>query len=274
MQATTIGFIGGGNMAAAIIRGLAARGISQGRIAVADPSAARREVLAGIAGGMLISASNESVAEAADVLLIAVKPQVMAEALAPLAPLAQAQRPLVISIAAGVPARRIDEWLGGGLAIVRAMPNQPALLGEGMTVLVANAAADPRRETAEEILSATGRTLWVDDEAMIDAATAISGSGPAYFYFLMEALYAAAREFGFDDADARLLVNQTARGAAAVAGAEDDELSILRERVTSPGGTTAAALAALEAADIRAIFSRAFRAARTRAVELAGETAS
>ncbi len=274
MQAMTIGFIGGGNMAGAIIRGLAGQGIAPGRIAVSDPSAARREALAGIAGGLLVSASNEAVAEAADVLVIAVKPQVMGQALPPLATLAQQNRPLVVSIAAGIPSTRIDEMLGGGLAVVRAMPNQPALLGEGMTVMTANAAARLQRATAEEILSATGEVLWVDDEAMIDAATAISGSGPAYFYLLMEALDDAAREFGFSSDAARLLVNQTARGAAAVAAAADEDLAVLRERVTSPGGTTAAALAALEAGDIRAIFSRAFKAARERAVELAGDTAS
>jgi pyrroline-5-carboxylate reductase len=270
-----IGFVGGGNMATAIIRGLVTRGVEGERLAVSDPSPERRQALAALLGAdARIGASNEAVADEADVLVLAVKPQVLPTVLAPLTPVIQRRRPLVVSIAAGMRAEDIDRRLGGGLPVVRCMPNQPALVGEGMTVLFANEAAQGQRDSADEILSAVGPTLWVEDETMIDAATAISGSGPAYFFYLMELLIEAATDFGFSAAEARQLGVQTARGASAVAEAEDEEPSVLRERVTSPGGTTAAAFDVLEEADVRAIFRRAFEAARRRAGELADDAAA
>ncbi|HZX23071.1 MAG TPA: pyrroline-5-carboxylate reductase [Woeseiaceae bacterium] len=274
MSEPVIGFIGGGNMATAIIRGLLARGADAGRIAVADPSRERRDALAALLSGGRVSEDNGEVAAAADVLVLAVKPQVMADVLQPLAETVQAETPLIVSIAAGIRSDDIDGWLGGGHAVVRCMPNQPALVGEGMTVLYANRRALPYRGRADDVLSAAGPTLWVDEESMIDAATAISGSGPAYFFYLLEALIAAATEFGFTPEQARRLAVQTAKGAAATAESEADEPAVLRERVTSPGGTTAAAFAVLEDADVRAIFRRAIRAARQRASELAGDAAT
>jgi pyrroline-5-carboxylate reductase len=274
MSEPVIGFIGGGNMATAIIRGLRARGVGAERIAVSDPSAERREALAALLPGGRVSADNGDIAAAADVLVLAVKPQVMADVLPPLADTVQASAPLVVSIAAGIRSDDIDGWLGGGLAVVRCMPNQPALVGEGMTVLYANRRARPGRDRADAVLSAAGPTLWVDEESMIDAATAISGSGPAYFFYLLEALIATAVEFGFTPEQARRLAVQTAKGAAATAESEADEPAVLRERVTSPGGTTAAAFAVLEDADVRAIFRRAIHAARRRAGELAGDAAT
>ena len=274
MSEPVIGFIGGGNMATAIIRGLLARGADAEGIAVADPSRERRDALAALLSGGRVSEDNGEVAAAADVLVLAVKPQVMADVLQPLAETVQAATPLIVSIAAGIRSDDIDGWLGGGRAVVRCMPNQPALVGEGMTVLYANRLALPHRGRADDVLSAAGPTLWVDEESMIDAATAISGSGPAYFFYLLETLIAAATEFGFTPEQARRLAVQTAKGAAATAESEADEPAVLRERVTSPGGTTAAAFAVLEDADVRAIFRRAIRAARQRASELAGDAAT
>jgi pyrroline-5-carboxylate reductase len=260
-------------MATAIVRGLLSRGVGAGRIAVSDPSEERREALAALLPGGRVSADNTEVAAVADILVLSVKPQVMADVLPPLADRVQAAAPLVVSIAAGIRSDDIDRWLGGGLAVVRCMPNQPALIGEGMTVLYANEQARPGRERADEVLSAAGPTLWVDEESMIDAATAISGSGPAYFFYLMEILIAAATEFGFTPEQARRLAVQTAKGAAATAECEADPPAVLRERVTSPGGTTAAAFAVIENAEVHAIFRRAFEAARRRAGELADAAA-
>ncbi len=274
MNEPVIGFIGGGNMATAIIRGLLARGMDPQRITVSDPSVERRDALTALLPGAQLTGENGAVAGAADVLVLAVKPQVMAEVLPPLAETVQASAPLILSIAAGIRSDDIDGWLGGGLAVVRCMPNQPALVGEGMSVLYANGHALPDRDRADEVLSAAGPTLWVDDESMIDAATAISGSGPAYFFYLMEVLIATAIEFGFTPQQARRLALQTAKGAAAAAASEADEPAVLRERVTSPGGTTAAAFAILEEADVHAIFRRALTAARRRAGELAGDAAA
>jgi len=274
MSEPVIGFIGGGNMATAIIRGLLARGFGAERIAVSDPSAGRREALAALLPGGLVSEENAAVAGVAQVLVLSVKPQMMARVLPALADTVQASAPLVVSVAAGIRSADIERWLGGGLAVVRCMPNQPALIGEGMSVLCANERATPARDRADEVLSAAGPTLWVEEESMIDAATAISGSGPAYFFYLMEILIAAAKEFGFTTEQARLLAVQTAKGAAATAQSEDDQPALLRERVTSPGGTTAAAIAVLEEADVRAIFGRAVEAARQRAGELAGDAAA
>jgi pyrroline-5-carboxylate reductase len=274
MREPVIGFIGGGNMATAIIRGLLGRGVDAERIAVADPSAERRDALAALLPGGRVSADNRDVAAAAHVLVLAVKPQMMGDVLRPLAETVQASAPLVVSIAAGIRSDDIDAWLGGGLAVVRCMPNQPALVGEGMTVLYANRRALPGRDRADEVLSAAGPTLWVDEESMIDAATAISGSGPAYFFYLLEALIDTATELGFTPEQARRLAVQTAKGAAATAESEADEPAVLRQRVTSPGGTTAAAFTVLEDADVRAIFRRAIFAARQRAGELAGDAAT
>lgn len=274
MSKPVIGFVGGGNMATAIIRGLIARGVAPDRLAVSEPSAGRRDALAALLDGSLVSEDNQAVARAADVLVVAVKPQVMRAVLEPLAVLVRERRPLVVSVAAGIRSADIDRWLGGGLPVVRCMPNQPALLGEGMSVLYANEVAGAGRKLAREVMSAAGPTLWVSEESMIDAATAVSGSGPAYFYYLMEMLMDAAKESGFTAEEARILAVQTAKGAAATAEAEPDDPATLRARVTSPGGTTEAALEVLEQADVRVIFGRALAAARRRAGQLADDAAA
>jgi len=184
-------------------------------------------------------------------------------------PLVGPARPAADSVAAGFTLAPLRGWLGNNAAIVRVMPNQPALIGEGMSGLCATVDVDSTgRAAVNYLLAATGHTAWFEDESLMDGVTALSGSGPAYFYLLMEIMQNVAIELGFDTATARLLSTQTALGAATVAAGTKDELAQLRERVTSPGGTTAAALKKLENAGIRAIFRSALLAARDRAIEL------
>jgi pyrroline-5-carboxylate reductase len=263
----TIGFIGGGNMAAAIARGLVAAGVQPGRLAVADPAAAARDNISAIAAGIATGSDNAAVAATADVLVLAVKPQVLAATCASLGPRPPAQ--LVVSVAAGVRLASLAAWLGAGTPLVRAMPNQPALIGAGITALVATPGASARdRDRAAAILGAAGATVWLDDESLMDAVTAVSGSGPAYFYLLTELLEAAGREVGLPPALAATLARQTALGAGRTLSETGQEPAALRATVTSPGGTTAAAIAAFQQADLAAIVTRAVRAARDRGIEL------
>ena len=272
MSDDLLGFIGGGNMSSAIIGGLLAAGTDPGRIAVAEPSPAQRQQLAARFAGIAVGESNTEVAAHADCIVLAVKPQVLGGVCRELAAIVQEVRPLVVSIAAGVRTDRIDAWLGGGLAVVRVMPNQPALVGRGVSGLYANPATGaPGRERARAVMAAVGQVVEVGAEDDIDTVTAVSGSGPAYFYLLIDMLRAAAEEHGLEAAVARRLAIATAAGAAALAGDTDEPMAELIARVRSPGGTTAAALDSLEADDIRAIFSRAVTAARTRAAELADQ---
>lgn len=270
-----IAFIGGGNMASAIAGGLVDSGFAATRLRIAEPSASARELLTARLPGATIGADNDGIAAGADTLVLAVKPQVLPFVCRGLSTTVQKHRPLVISIAAGVRSDDIDRWLGGGLAVVRVMPNQPALLQKGVSGLYANArvtAADRRRAT--EILSAVGSVVTVADENHIDIVTAVSGSGPAYFYLLADFLEKAAVDLGLEAAAARTLARETAIGAAALleqAAETGDSIETLIARVRSPNGTTAAALDALEQRDARAIFAAAIRAARHRAVQLADE---
>jgi pyrroline-5-carboxylate reductase len=262
----TVGFIGGGNMAAAIVRGLVAAGVRPDRLAVADPAAAARDNIAAIAAGISTGSDNAAVATA-DVLVLAVKPQVLAATCAGLGPRPPAQ--LVVSVAAGVRLASLAAWFGAGTPLVRAMPNQPALIGAGITALVATPRASARdRDRAAAILGAAGATVWLDDESLMDAVTAVSGSGPAYYYLLTELLEAAGREMGLPPALAATLARQTALGAGRTLVETGQEPAALRATVTSPGGTTAAAIAAFQQADLAAIVTRAVRAARDRGLEL------
>ena len=272
MDEKTICFIGGGNMARSLIGGLIADGYPAGRLRAADPAADQREQLERLFG-IRTFADNEAAVEGAEVWVLAVKPQVMHEVAASLAKAAQgAARPLVISIAAGIRSADLDRWLGGGAAIVRCMPNTPALVQSGATALYATPAVDENgRELAESILRAVGLTLWLDDEDLMDAVTALSGSGPAYFFLVMEALEAAGKHLGLPAESARLLTLQTAFGAARMALESDEGPEVLRARVTSPGGTTERALQVLEAGDLRGLMQEALSAARDRARELATE---
>ncbi|HET8899804.1 MAG TPA: pyrroline-5-carboxylate reductase [Rhodanobacteraceae bacterium] len=262
-----LGFIGGGNMARSLIGGLLQHGFAADSICVAEPHVDARTTLTRDFG-VVATSDNLAVASPADVLVLAVKPQVMKEVCTGLRD-AIGHAPLLISIAAGVRSGQMDGWLGGGRAIVRAMPNTPALIGAGATALYANPAvtADQRGQ-AEYILASTGLVRWVEDEAVMDTVTALSGSGPAYFFALVEALEDAAVAQGLPRDTARALAAQTCLGAGRMLTESGDAPAELRRRVTSPGGTTAAALASFEQDHLTAITARAVAAATRRGAEL------
>jgi len=221
-----------------------------------------------------MSADGAGAMRDADVVVFAVKPQMMKGAAAGVAAALQPRRPLVVSVAAGITTQDLDRWLGGGNAIVRVMPNTPALLGAGAAGLYANKNVDAgQRATAQALMEAVGTALWIDDESLMDAVTALSGSGPAYFFLLMEAMEAAALELGLPPEAARRLTLQTAFGAARMALESGVAPAELRAQVTSPGGTTAAALQVFEDAKLRAIVARALTAARDRGRQLSQEAA-
>lgn len=230
-----IAFVGGGNMAFALATRLARAG--DAAVVVADPVATQR---ARFAPPIATTPSNREAARGADVLVLAVKPQVLKTATRDIANMLE-ENALVLSIAAGVPIAAVERWLGGSRAVVRCMPNTPALVGLGITGLVANARVDvAQREAAQQVMGAAGEVVWLEREAQLDAVTALSGSGPAYFFHAIEALVAAGRELGLAPQVAKRLVVATAAGAAAMA--KDEDPALLRERVTSPGGTTERAL--------------------------------
>lgn len=264
-----ITFVGGGNMASALIGGLMGMATGRPEVTVIDPVPAQGERLArdfGITARTALAATDPP----CDVLILAVKPQQMRDALAPLT--AHARDALVISVAAGIRAADLARWLGNHQRVVRTMPNTPALIGAGITGLWAGpgvSAAD--RALAQRIVTAVGEALWVAEESLLDAVTAVSGSGPAYVFFFMEAVHAAAVKLGFDDAAARQLTLATFRGAAALATNATEPLAVLRERVTSKGGTTAAALAVMNERQIGLHIGDAVAAACRRSVELADE---
>lgn len=262
-----IAFIGGGNMARSLIGGLIARGVAASQIRVAEPVDALREALQRDFGVACFDHA-QAAAEGAALWLLAVKPQVMREVCASLSAQAQAQRPLAISIAAGITAGQLDRWLGGGTAVVRAMPNTPALLGAGITGLYANDAAAPRFEQAAGLLAAVGPTVRIDEEAQMDAVTAVSGSGPAYVFLLAEAMQQAGEAQGLSAQAARALVRQTLLGAATMLTDSEEPAQVLRARVTSPGGTTQAAIESFEAGGFRDLVDRAIAAATRRGREL------
>jgi pyrroline-5-carboxylate reductase len=267
-----VGFVGGGNMTLAIAGGLLSSGFPPDHIGIAEPAPDQRARLAAALPGTRIITDNAALARNVDCLVLATKPQVLGDVCRGLAEIAQVRRFLIISIAAGIRSQALAAWLGSGLAIIRVMPNQPALLGLGASALCANAEANAAdRELATTIMRAVGKVVWVRDETDIDVVTAVSGSGPAYFYLLIDMLIKTAATLGLDDATARTLAVQTAVGAAALAAESDATMDELIARVRSPGGTTAAALDSLEQHDIRAIFATALRAARDRAEFLANE---
>jgi pyrroline-5-carboxylate reductase len=267
-----IGFIGGGNMTRAIAAGLIEGKYPAEDLLIAEPAIEQRAALARDLPGVVIEESNDDVARRAGTVVLAVKPQVMRRVCEGLAATVQKARPLIVSVAAGIRSVDIDAWLGGDLAIVRVMPNQPALLRLGASGLFANErTSDEQKKRAMGILSAVGHVVSVDSDADIDSVTAISGTGPAYFYLLIDMMIKSAQRFGLDPQAARILTIETAKGAAAIADAEDETMRSLIDRVRSPGGTTTAAFESLEADHVRDIFARAFEAARDRAVALADE---
>ncbi len=263
-----IAFIGGGNMARSLIGGLLGHGMPTQGIRVSEPNARAR---AGLERdfGIAASGDNAAVAAQADVLVLAVKPQVMKSVCDDLRDPVQAHASLVVSIAAGIRSDQLENWLGGNVAIVRCMPNTPALIGAGATGLFANARCSPaQRETARGLLATAGVSVWIDDEALMDTVTAVSGSGPAYFFLLVEALERAAMAQGLPQAAARLLAAQTCLGAGRMLREGDVDAAELRRRVTSPGGTTQAALESFAADGFEKIVARAVAAASERGREL------
>jgi len=264
-----VGFIGAGNMARSLTGGLLKNGWKKDQIILSDPEPAQRQAIETVLG-IKAFADNNEVAARADLLVLAVKPQILAEVTKSLASTVQKKKPLVISIAAGVRIEDIDRWLGGGLAIVRAMPNTAALIGSGASGLYANDRVNnDMRNQAESILRAVGVTVWLEDEYLMDVVTALSGSGPAYFFLVMEALEQAAIESGLDPKQARLLTLETAFGAAKMALEGHEEPAQLRRRVTSPGGTTEQAVKVLEEGGLRRLFKNAVQAASDRARAIA-----
>lgn len=268
-ETLTIGLIGGGNMARALVRGLLQAGHPAGRIHVADPDPAQLEQVAALHATVGIHADNSEVAREADVLVLAVKPQLMAGMARQLATSGRPGTQLILSVAAGITLDSLRGWFGAGAPLVRVMPNQPATIGAGISGLAASATVDEsQRLVAEYIASATGQAVWLQDESLMDAVTAVSGSGPAYFYLLMEHMERAAVDLGLPAALAATLTRETALGAARVVIETRAEPGKLRSAVTSPGGTTAAALRVFEAANLEAIVHEALAAARDRSAEL------
>ncbi len=269
MKHHTIGFIGAGNMARSLAGGLLNNAWSRDKLILSDPNPEQRAAVSEILG-LAVLEDNAQVAARADVLVLAVKPQVLRATALALAAAVQAKKPLVVSIAAGIRAGDIERWLGGNLAVVRVMPNTPALVGAGASGLFANAlASEEQRDEAESILRAVGTTAWLQDEALMDVVTAVSGSGPAYILLVIEALEKAAIRHGLDHATARLLAIETTYGAAKMALEGNEEPATLRARVTSPGGTTEQALKVLQQGGLTALFDDAVAAAVRRAQELA-----
>jgi pyrroline-5-carboxylate reductase len=265
----TITFIGGGNMATALIGGMLARGRPAADVAVVEPSAAQREKLAARFPGVVLHAAADAAACAgASLAVLAVKPQHMREAAGALAPHLGAAT-TVLTIAAGIRLADLGRWLGGCPRLVRAMPNTPALVGKGISGAFALPGVEPAgRSLAAAVLEAGGEVLWVEAEAMLDAITGVSGSGPAYVFYFLEALEEAARDLGFPAADARRLTYATFSGAMALAQASEHEPAELRAHVTSKGGTTERALTMMEAAGVKAGIVAAVKAAAERAREL------
>ncbi|MCC6207943.1 MAG: pyrroline-5-carboxylate reductase [Gammaproteobacteria bacterium] len=267
MKQQTIAFIGAGNMARSLIGGLISDGYQPARIIATDSD---RQKLRDLENdlGIRTDTRNASAAEAADIIVIAVKPQVVEQIATEIGGVL-GQRKMVISIAAGIRMESLARWLGQEAALVRAMPNTPALVQSAATVLYANPRVSAeQRDTAESILRAVGLTLWVDDEDLMDAVTALSGSGPAYFFLVMEILEQIGCKLGLPPESARLLTLQTAFGAAKMALESGVDSSALRTQVTSPGGTTERAIGILRQGGIEDLFERALKAARERSIEL------
>lgn len=268
MTHPTIGFIGAGNMAASLIGGLIAKGFAPANLFASDPDTGALQALAQRTG-ITACHNNDAVVERVDVLVLAVKPQVMQAVLQAIATTVQTKKPLVISIAAGISSSNICQWLDSECAVVRCMPNTPALVQLGASGLYANTQVSAQQRTqAQDILAAVGIAVWLDNEEQIDAVTAVSGSGPAYFFLLMEAMIAAGEKLGLTPDISRALTLQTALGAAQMAITSDVDTAELRRRVTSPGGTTERAIAHFETKGLREIVDGALQAAALRSQEM------
>ncbi len=272
MNIQKIGFIGGGNMASSLMSGLIASGHSAQHLWVSDINP---DTLKALAENLNVntSANNNEIINAVDVVVLAVKPQVLSSVAKSVASLIQKKKSLVVSIAAGIDQNSLSQWLGADTPIVRCMPNTPALVLTGATALHANTQVTPEQhDLAENIMRSVGIALWVKDESELDAVTAVSGSGPAYYFLLMEAMEKAALELGLNEVTARLLVQQTALGAAKIALESSESPEELRKRVTSPGGTTQRAIETFEQGGFSELVLKALHAARDRSIEMSKQT--
>ncbi|NVF15545.1 pyrroline-5-carboxylate reductase [Vreelandella maris] len=270
-MANKITFIGAGNMASAIIGGLIDSGVAPSTITATAPNDSELASIKQRLGINTDTDNNAAVAEA-DVVVLAVKPQIMRTVCEALRDSVQRQRPLVISIAAGLDASTIDQWLGGNNAMVRCMPNTPSLVGYGASGLYANAkVSDEQRDVATQLMEAVGIVEWVEEEALLDAVTAVSGSAPAYFFLMFEAMEEAAVKLGLPAATARRLAIQTALGAATMAQQSDKDPATLKQNVMSPGGTTERAIQHMEEAQLRTTIADAMQACSDRAQAMAKE---
>lgn len=266
-----IRFVGAGNMAASLIGGLLNKGLTASQISASDPGAEQRDYIRETFR-IMIHDDNNAHFGMPDIVILAVKPQVMKAVLADVRDSILTNDPLVISVAAGITTAQIERWLRPELSVVRTMPNTPALIGQGAIGMYANQQVDGRQKRmTEQIMDAVGTAVWLDEESQVDAVTALSGSGPAYFFMFMEHLQAAAEALGLSVEDAALLTKKTAVGAALLAERSDESLATLRERVTSPNGTTAAALDAFASQHISDIIAQAVKAANERSVTLSRE---
>jgi len=271
MNTKKIGFIGGGNMASSLINGLITSGHSASQIWVSDTNP---DTLQSLAENLKVNITdnNDELVKNVDVVVLAVKPQVMRLVTENIQNSSDNKEQLFVSIAAGISQASLAEWLGSDVAIVRCMPNTPALVMTGATALHANSVvSNEQKDLAENILRAVGISLWVEKESELDAVTAVSGSGPAYYFLLMEAMEEAALQLGLSEKTARLLIQQTALGAAKIALESDDTPSELKRKVTSPGGTTEQALNTFNDGGFTSLVSKALHAARDRSIEMSKE---
>ncbi|NOY72139.1 MAG: pyrroline-5-carboxylate reductase [Gammaproteobacteria bacterium] len=268
MNSMKISFIGGGNMAAALIAGLVKQNLDPTNILVAEPSETRRDELAK-QFSIPTTASNSDAVQHAELVILAVKPQIIPKVCSELSATLPSVAPVILSIAAGIQTSLLTQILGEHIPVIRTMPNTPSGIGCGATALFAVDIVTPaQKNAAETIMNAVGITVWLDDEKLMDTVTAVSGSGPAYFFQVIEAMEKAAIELGLSTETARLLTRQTAYGATKMALESREPAAVLRQQVTSPGGTTAAALDVLNNGNINNLFQRALAAAQHRAKEL------
>ena len=268
--APVIAFLGAGNMASAMISGLIAEGVSPSQLRASDPSEAALSRLEAMGLSRLCTAPDK-LFEDADLVVAAVKPQIIPSALTAIKD-QLGPRSALLSIAAGIPISSLQSQLGEDVAIIRCMPNTPAMIGLGASALyAADSVSAAHRELAEKVTNAAGNTVWVSREELLDAVTAVSGSGPAYFFALIEAIACTGVELGLEEEVAMALTVQTALGAASLAAQATEPVATLRENVTSPGGTTEQALQSLQANDFDAVVAEAVRQCAARAKALGEE---
>ncbi len=265
-----IGFIGAGNMANSLIRGMIANGAEKTSVWATDLDSEKLYTLNSECG--IRTGSTAEIAQRADIIVLAVKPQVMKIVCAELKTLLGGRSPLIISIAAGITVSHLSQWIGANTAVIRCMPNTPALVGKGASGLYANEhVSETQKDLAEKVISSVGLCVWVEQESAIDAVTALSGSGPAYFFLFMESMQKTAQEMGLSEDIARILTKQTALGAAELAMASDESTERLRLNVTSPGGTTEQAIKQFQLGGLPKLVDTALKSAQTRSIELAAQ---